>query len=62
MGRGEGIMNQMKGFYKLDEVDFVHWMDDKDSIIFDQEIMIYHEKVSEKRRINVDYYTRIISK
>ena len=38
------------GYVKLDKVDF------------DEEIIIYHGGTSEIRRINVDYYTRIISK
>ena len=65
VGTGIGLMTQIKGLEKLDEVDFAHCVDDKyqneDYITFDEEIIIYHDGTSETRRINIDYYTRIIS-
>lgn len=57
---------QGKGIRKLNEVDFDHRVDDRyqneDYITFDEETIVYHDGTSETRRINVDYYTRIISK
>ncbi len=54
------------GFDKLNKVDFEHRVDDKlqneDYITFDEEIIIYHDGTKEIRRINVENYTRIISK
>lgn len=60
------LIAQKKIFNKLDEVDFEHTVDDKyqneDYITFDEETIIYHDGTSEKRKVNIDYFTRIISK
>lgn len=61
-----GFIAQKKIYNKLDEVDFDHTVDDKyqneDYITFDEETIIYHDGTSEIRRINVENFTRIISK
>jgi hypothetical protein len=50
----------------IDGVDFYHKADDKsqneDYITFDEETYIYHDGSTEIKRINIDYFTRIISK
>ena len=60
------IIPEFIGYDKLDKVDFEHRVDDKlqneDYITFDEEIIIYHDGTKEIRRINVENYTRIISK
>ncbi len=60
------IVPESIGYDKLNKVDFEHRVDDKlqneDYITFDEEIIIYHDGTKEIRRINVENYTRIISK
>ena len=51
---------------KIDKADLSHKVDDnhqnEDYITYDEEIYVYHDGTTETKRINVQNFTRIISK
>ena len=68
MAVGGLVIGNMMGSIddKIDKADLSHKVDDnhqnEDYITYDEEIYVYHDGTTETKRINVQNFTRIISK